>query len=83
MQAVKSHLSEWFGADEVRTWEHLRTYRIPFAQPGQTPPTNFNKPVSLGHGVFVCGDHRGASTLDSAIQSGRSAASALIASVSK
>lgn len=55
---VKSELSEWFGASEVDTWSHLRTYRIPFAQPNQSPPTNFKRAVSLGGGLYVCGDHR-------------------------
>ena len=56
--AVKSELSQWFGAAEVDSWEHLRTYEIPFAQPNQNPPTNFKRAVALGGGLYVCGDHR-------------------------
>lgn len=33
--AVRRHLGAWFGASEVATWAHLRTYRIPYAQPNQ------------------------------------------------
>lgn len=119
-KAVRSHLTEWFGPSEVNSWSHLRTYRIPFAQPNQVrclellacrhaaaatcrrgwdlygleictpsvqprplefskgrakttqttcmharnlclqaPPTDFFRPVSLGSGIFVAGDHRG------------------------
>jgi hypothetical protein len=35
--------------------------------------------VSLGGGVFVCGDHRDSATLDGALKSGRRAAEALLA----
>ncbi|PNH10632.1 putative lysine-specific histone demethylase 1 [Tetrabaena socialis] len=77
--AVRAHLTTWFGAAEVGSWSHLRTYRIAFAQPNQAPPTNFTRPVALGGGLFVCGDHRDSATLDGAIKSGRRAAEALLA----
>ena len=76
---VKSELSAWFGAGEVAAWRHLRTYRIPFAQPNQAPPTNLARPVALGGGLFVCGDHRYSATLDGALRSGRDAAAAVLA----
>ncbi|GIL82041.1 hypothetical protein Vretimale_1587 [Volvox reticuliferus] len=75
---VRKQMSTWFGSGEVASWTHLRTYRIPFAQPNQAPPTNFSRPVALGGGVFVCGDHRDSATLDGAIKSGRRAAEALL-----
>lgn len=34
-QAVLDQMGEWFGREEVVTWQHLKTYRIPFAQPNQ------------------------------------------------
>eukprot|EP00798_Chlamydomonas_sp_ICE-L_P027169 gene27169-2409_t len=76
-QAVRKHLSKWFGSKEVDEWGYLRTYRIPFAQPSQTPPTNFFRPVDLGGGILVCGDHRDSATLDGAIKSGIRAANAV------
>ncbi len=75
--AVKQELGGWFGAQEVASWQPLRLYRIPFAQPNQAPPTDFRRPVDLGGGLFVCGDHRDSATLDGAIKSGRRAAEAL------
>jgi hypothetical protein len=33
--AVRQQLATWFGQAEVASWAHLRTYRIPFAQPNQ------------------------------------------------
>mmetsp|Transcript_30975 Transcript_30975/g.68650 ORF Transcript_30975/g.68650 Transcript_30975/m.68650 type:complete len:484 (-) Transcript_30975:553-2004(-) len=76
--AVRKHLSSWFGEQAVAGWSLLRVYRIPFAQPNQAPPTNFTRPVALGAGLFVCGDHRDSATLDGAIKSGRRAAEAVI-----
>jgi predicted NAD/FAD-dependent oxidoreductase len=78
VDAVKQELSAWFGAQQVSTWNHLRTYRIPFAQPNQKTPTNFSRPVSLGSGLYVCGDHRDSATFDAALKSGRRAAEALL-----
>jgi hypothetical protein len=78
IDAVKQELSAWFSPQQVSTWSHLRTYRIPFAQPNQNPPTNFNRPVSLGSGLYVCGDHRDSATFDAALRSGRRAAEALL-----
>ncbi|KAL4854581.1 4-substituted benzoates-glutamate ligase [Chlorella vulgaris] len=77
--AVKAELGGWFGGGEVAGWEHLKTYRIPFAQPSQAPPTNLFRPVSLGSGLYVCGDHRYSATLDGALRSGREAAQAVLA----
>ncbi|KAK9837989.1 hypothetical protein WJX74_009129 [Apatococcus lobatus] len=77
---VLKDLTQWFGASEVSSWSHLRTYRIPFAQPNQGPPTNLERSVSLGDGLYVCGDHRQAATLEGALVSGKRAAEALIQS---
>ncbi|XP_008810254.1 15-cis-phytoene desaturase, chloroplastic/chromoplastic [Phoenix dactylifera] len=75
---VVRELTGWFGS-EVGSWRHLRTYRIEFAQPDQTPPTNLvGKEPRVGEGVYVCGDHRTSATFDGALVSGRRAAEALI-----
>jgi hypothetical protein len=76
---VRQELAQWFGPAEVASWEPLKLYRIPFAQPNQAPPTDFRRPVELGNSVFVCGDHRDSATLDGAIKSGRRAAEAVAA----
>lgn len=62
--SVKRELSGWFPGKGVEKWSLLRTYRIPYAQPPQAPPTVLERPVSLGSGLYVCGDHRDTSTLD-------------------
>ncbi|KAG1672459.1 hypothetical protein FOA52_013245 [Chlamydomonas sp. UWO 241] len=76
--AAKAQLGRWFGEGYVASWRLLRVYRIAFAQPNQAPPTDFTRPVSLGSGLYVCGDHRDSATLDGAFVSGRRAADALL-----
>ena len=78
--AARRQLRSWWGAD-VDTWRHLRTYRIPHGQPGQDPPFNPKKSVSLGNGLFVCGDHRDTGSIQGAMFSGRRCAEAVIEQV--
>lgn len=75
---VIRELSYWFGNSTVESWKHLRTYRIGFAQPNQSPPTDLKKNPKIGSGVYVCGDHRTSATFDGALFSGRQAAEALL-----
>jgi hypothetical protein len=76
-EAVRE-LGGWFGPEEVAQWVHLRTYRIGFAQPDQTPPTApAGREPRVGDGVYVCGDHWCSATFDGAMVSGRRAAEAL------
>jgi len=71
-------MAGWLGDAAVADWRPLAIYRIPFCQPPQSPPTDFNRPASVGGGLFVAGDHRGAATLDGALASGRRAARAVL-----
>ncbi len=77
--AVRAQLAAWFGAP-ARRWRHLRTYRIPFAQPEQAPPalTPWRRPVRIRPGLYVCGDHRDNASIDGALASGRRAAEAVL-----
>lgn len=76
---VAAELGGWFGAAEVAGWRHLRTYRIPFAQPDQSPPTELTAAdPRAGGSVYLCGDHMRSATFDGALVSGRVAAEALI-----
>lgn len=47
----------------------------------QAPPTNFFRPVSLGGGLYVAGDHRDSATLNGALVSGRRAVESLLQGV--
>ncbi|KAL3700398.1 hypothetical protein R1sor_018420 [Riccia sorocarpa] len=76
---VRDEMSDWFSRSFVESWKHLRTYRIPFAQPNQTPPTELLKKPRVADGLYVCGDHRNSSTFDGALVSGRVAVETLLA----
>jgi phytoene dehydrogenase-like protein len=78
--AVLAQMEGWFGK-QVRDWRHLRTYRIPHAQPGQRPGVldPVERPVRFADSVFVCGDHRETASLQGALHSGRRAAEAILA----
>lgn len=78
--AVRAQLRQWFGGT-VDGWRHLRTDRIPHAQPRQpagrlSPPA---RPVRLADGRYVCGDHRDDASINGAMVSGRRAAEAVAA----
>ena len=74
--AARRQLRSWWGPT-VDSWRHLRTYRIAHGQPGQDPPFNPRKKVSLGEGLFVCGDHRDTGSTQGAMFSGRRCAEAV------
>ncbi|RWR84046.1 phytoene dehydrogenase, chloroplastic/chromoplastic [Cinnamomum micranthum f. kanehirae] len=78
-RATVGELSGWFGGSVVELWRHLRTYRIGFAQPNQSPPTDIAKRSSrIEPGVYVCGDYWSSATFDGALVSGRRAAEAVL-----
>ena len=79
--AVRAHLSRLYGVDTAR-WERVARYDIPSALPSQAPPMGrFTKDVRLRDGLYVCGDHRDAASIQGALVSGRRAARAVLADV--
>ena len=79
--AVREQLRGWFGV-QVHGWRRLAVYRIPFALPAQPPAVLAapQRPVRLGAGLFVCGDHRDTASIQGAMLSGRRAAAAILGS---
>ena len=67
---ARTQLRSWWGS-QVDSWTHLRTYKIPHGQPGQDAPFSPKKKVSLGDGLYVCGDHRDTGSTQGAMYSGR------------
>lgn len=78
--SVRKQLARWYGP-AVHDWRFLRTYRIPHALPDQTAPAldPVERPVDLGDGLFVCGDHRETASIDGAMHSGWRAAQSVAA----
>lgn len=77
--AARAQMREMFG-EMVDSWRHLRTYRIEHGQPDQSPPFDPRQRVSLGEGIFVCGDHRDTASIQGALFSGRRCAEAVLES---
>ena len=75
---VRAQLRTWFGSVADR-WEHLRTHVIAHGQPDSAPSFSPKRRVSLGEGLFVCGDHRDTPSIQGALYSGRRCADELLA----
>jgi phytoene dehydrogenase-like protein len=81
---VIAQMKNWFGAI-AGSWRHLRSYRIPHAQPQQYPGALEppQRPVRVRPGIYVCGDHRDNASINGAMLSGRRAAEAVLADLSR
>ena len=75
-RVARNQLRGWWGG-QVDSWRHLRTYRIAHGQPDQSPPFSPKRRVSLGGGLYVCGDHRDTGSIQGAMFSGRRCAEAV------
>ena len=79
-RAVREQLFGWYRG-QVHDWEHLASYRIPYAQPRQDVadlPT-LAREVRVAERTWVCGDHRDTASIQGALVSGRRTAEAILA----
>ena len=74
---VREQAGAIYGVD-FRRWEHVGTYAIRDALPALPPPLNVRRPVSLGDGLYVAGDHRDTASIQGALVSGKRAAGAVL-----
>lgn len=81
---IIAQMKNWFGP-VARSWQYLRSYRIPHAQPQQFPGAlePAQRPVRIRPGVYLCGDHRDNASIHGAMVSGRRAAEAVLADFSR
>ena len=75
---VRRHAGELLGTDPG-AWEVVARHEVPHALPAQPSPYSARRPVSLGAGLHVCGDHRDTGSIQGALVSGRRAAAAVVA----
>ena len=73
---VLRHVGEIYGCDTT-DWRVVTRHRVDAALPAMTPPLEVRSPVTLGDGVFVCGDHRDTASIQGALVSGQRAAEAV------
>ncbi|MFI6266186.1 NAD(P)/FAD-dependent oxidoreductase [Micromonospora sp. NPDC051006] len=77
--AVRAELARLYGRSTA-DWTHLTTVRVPDALPAAPPPQGrLRKPVALGDGLFVAGDHRASPSIQGALASGWRAAGEVLA----
>ncbi len=76
--AVRNHLAQLYGVG-TRGWDLVGTYPIPYALPSMNVPLDIRRPVDLGDGLFVAGDHRDTASIQGAMVSGRRTADAVLA----
>jgi len=79
-QLARQQLRDWWGP-QVDAWKHLRTYAISHGGPVQSAPFSPKQRVSLGNGLFVCGDHRDTGSIQGALYSGRRCGEAVVRSL--
>ena len=72
ISTLEDELRSWFGRD-ADAFTFLKNYEVPHALPRQRPgDLLFGKaPLKNKHGIWICGDHRYASSLQAAMASGR------------
>lgn len=75
--AARQHTGVIFGVDPS-AWPLVRTDVVTAALPTFAPGTPLRRPVDLGDGLFVAGDHRDTPSLQGALVSGRRAADAVL-----
>ena len=75
--AVRDHLGWMYGVP-TSGWDLIATYPIPYAHPAKPVPLDLRRPVRIPTGVSGAGDHRGTSSIQGALVSGRRAAEAVL-----
>ncbi len=77
-EAVRRHLTVLYG-QSAADWDLIDVVAVPHALPAAPPPLgNLRRPVSLGDGLYVAGDHRDTPSLQGAMASGARAARAVL-----
>jgi phytoene dehydrogenase-like protein len=68
--SVRKQLVEWFGS-QAGSWQHLKTYLVPYALPSQSVDAIAKTPtLRVAQGIFRCGDYCKSASIEGAIQSG-------------
>lgn len=74
---VRAHLKRMYCVPTTG-WQHVATYPIPYALPAMSVPLDTRRPVEVGDGILVAGDHRDTASIQGAMVSGRRAADAVL-----
>ncbi len=81
---ARLQLAQWFGEKRVQHWRLLRVARVPFSLPRNLPrPDAIAEAVRISDGLYACGDYLETPSINGALRSGRRAAEALLADLSR
>ena len=75
--AVREEIARAHGVPTTEL-AHLTSVTVDGAQPAALPPFDLRRPVALGGGLYVCGDHRDTPSIQGAMASGVRAARAVL-----
>ncbi len=77
-QSVRQQMRSWFGP-QVSEWNLLRTYRIKYSLPDQTPAARakVDRSYQIDDKTFFCGDYVETGSINGAMKSGRKMAELL------
>ncbi|ADU09042.1 NAD(P)/FAD-dependent oxidoreductase [Micromonospora aurantiaca] len=76
---IRRELDRLYGRSAA-DWTHLTTVAVPDALPATPPPQGrLRKPVALGDGLYVAGDHRDSPSIQGALASGWRTVGAVLA----
>lgn len=73
---VRRHLDRMYRTSTAR-WDLVVVHHVVEALPEQRPGVSLRRPVDLGDGLFVAGDHRDTASIQGALVSGRRTAAAV------
>ncbi|WBC17364.1 NAD(P)/FAD-dependent oxidoreductase [Micromonospora sp. WMMA1998] len=77
-RVIRTELERLYGRSTA-DWTHLTTVTVPDALPAAPPPQGrLRKPVALGDGLYVAGDHRDSPSIQGALASGWRTAGAVL-----
>ncbi len=74
---VRRHLHLIYGVDTA-PWEVVTVHAVEHALTAMPPPLDVRRPVDLGQGLFVVGDHRDSASQQGALVSGRRGGDAVL-----
>lgn len=80
---ARVQLTRWFG-DQVKGWRLLRIAHVPYSLPRSVPRADArDAAVRISDGLYACGDYLETPSINGALRSGRRAAEAVIADLTR
>ncbi len=78
-QKVISDLNQYY---DTSSWQHIKTYHIPYALPNQDKVLNYltSEHYKIKDGLYMCGDHLYNGSINAAMKTGRLAAKSIMKS---